>query len=50
MMYTDTDLNLLSVAYVGHVETSQVRACLTVKGKWGASELAETLQSSILNE
>ena len=42
MMYTDTDLNS-SVAYVGHVETSQVRACLTVKGKWGAHELAETL-------
>lgn len=43
MVYMDIELNLLSVAYVGHVETSQVRAVLTVKSKWDSSELAETL-------
>lgn len=43
-MDVDVELNLLSTAlwYVGHVETSQVKAVLTVKGKWGSSELAET--------
>lgn len=46
----DIELNLLSIAYVGHVERSQVRAVLTVKGKWGSSELTETLWSTILNE
>lgn len=51
MTFVDIELNLLTLAlcYVGHPETSQVRAVPTIKGEWGSSEPSGKTENSILN-